>query len=952
LSVDVTLPEAGVALQSLLWDLDGDGRFGEASGSTLALSWEQLVDFGLNDDGIYQIGVEAIDDLGRSARAFTTLIIDNTPPTVTLGGNASTEVGQAYQLSFTATDPGDDHIREWRVNWGDGSPMEVFGSGATAAQHVFPTPGNFEIQVQPVDEDSAPDAYPPTQKSVIVAIAAAQVSAGGPYRIAEGAPLQLGAAAAGSVESYSWDINGDGIFGDAGGDSPWLSWDDLQNLPQNPIRNDGTFEVRVQATYSGPQGTVVVTSDPTMLTVDNTPPVATLVNNGPIDQGSTIFNHATQTREAAPLVVTVEFDPLTVDPSQDDRDAGFTFSFDFDNNGLFDGVDIIDSSSPSAVVPASLLGKSGTQTVRAVIKDDRGATEMFTEIVIREVAPILNLSGVATVVEGAPYSLELSATDPGDDEIERWIVDWGDGQVDSFDGPLQSLTHAFADNGLRTVTVTAIDEAGIYAETLEVLVTNAPPQLLDVALSATEIIEGDTVRLTGTIQDDGSEDSFRLFIDWGNGIRETFDFEAGATSFDVSHLYQDNPDGTDGDDYTISLTLTDKDGDSADATTSITVRNAAPSISDLGFATATVAQDGLVSLAGSYDDLGELDTHSVLIQWGDGTTSEADVDAEARTFSASHRYSQNIRGAATRTILATVTDNDQDFGTATIDVTIVGINEEPTGVIIDGALVQERAATGALIGSLTALDPDVDDTHTFDLLDDADGRFKLVGNQVLVADGALLDYSASTSHTILVRATDEGGLWVDELLTIVVENRLDLLDFDVQRGATQRSFIRYLDLVFDDEDSLNQLIAEQRIQLLFRGLDGTGAVDVSLANRIASSGGQLTIDFGALGIGDFEGLGTGASNRSNSGDGFYTLLLDLDGDGSYETTRSFYRLFGDVNGDRQVTDADVDQIFANYGVGENLDEDTDGDGRVNSIDRLLTFRARGRSLSDSIFIDD
>ncbi|MHC4511795.1 MAG: beta-propeller fold lactonase family protein [Planctomycetota bacterium] len=92
LQVNVTpLGSTGRLLGPVLWDLDGDGRFGEASGEILILSWEHLVDFGLSDDRVYQIGARATNEDGFTASAFTTLTIKNTPPTVTVTG-----AGQAF----------------------------------------------------------------------------------------------------------------------------------------------------------------------------------------------------------------------------------------------------------------------------------------------------------------------------------------------------------------------------------------------------------------------------------------------------------------------------------------------------------------------------------------------------------------------------------------------------------------------------------------------------------------------------------------------------------------------------------------------------------------------------------------------------------------------------------------------------------------------------------------
>ena len=73
---------------------------------------------------------------------------------------------------------------------------------------------------------------------------------------------------------------------------------------------------------------------------------------------------------------------------------------------------------------------------------------------------------------------------------------------------------------------------------------------------------------------------------------------------------------------------------------------------------------------------------------------------------------------------------------------------------------------------------------------------------------------------------------------------------------------------------------------------------------MTAANGGLSFDFGAQGI-------TGNRN-TNAGDGYYKIGLDLDGNGSFETEYAFYRLLGDVNGDRIVTSADDQAILAAF----------------------------------------
>ncbi len=59
-----------------------------------------------------------------------------------------------------------------------------------------------------------------------------------------------------------------------------------------------------------------------------------------------------------------------------------------------------------------------------------------------------------------------------------------------------------------------------------------------------------------------------------------------------------------------------------------------------------INEDGTATISGSFSDVGSLDTHTVTISWGDGTTSSASVDPVARTFTANHQYLDDALSAA------------------------------------------------------------------------------------------------------------------------------------------------------------------------------------------------------------------------------------------------------------------------------------------------------------------
>jgi len=196
---------------------------------------------------------------------------------------------------------------------------------------------------------------------------------------------------------------------------------------------------------------------------------------------------------------------------------------------------------------------------------------------------------------------------------------------------------------------------------------NAPPALSNVAAAPGAVNEGGTVTLSGQISDADAADSFVLRIDWGDGTTpQTVNLAAGATSFSVTHAYRDDsPTGTGSDPSTIALTLSDSGGASATFSTTVTVINVAPMLSAVVATPSTIVVGGTTTVGGSINDVGNLDPHSVMINWGDGSASATlNLAAGMTTFSASHQYA--TPGNFTVTISAT----DDDTGTAGANVVV------------------------------------------------------------------------------------------------------------------------------------------------------------------------------------------------------------------------------------------------------------------------------------------
>lgn len=95
----------------------------------------------------------------------------------------------------------------------------------------------------------------------------------------------------------------------------------------------------------------------------------------------------------------------------------------------------------------------------------------------------------------------------------------------------------------------------------------------------------------------------------------------------------------------------------------------------------------------------------------------------------------------------------------------------PTDILVTGGIIREQAPAGALVATLAAVDADAGETFTFaDVGTTPSDVFEIIGSEVRVRAGAVLDYETQSTHSLLVRVTDSTGETYDEEITINVSN--------------------------------------------------------------------------------------------------------------------------------------------------------------------------------------
>ncbi len=122
------------------------------------VTFESPSEIAFADDGLYAAVITLVDDEGSENTYRIDVEVSDVAPTInTIVSSSSVGVGESFAIQATATDPGQDHVGQWLIDWGDGSTEIHTGSLATA-QHQWAYSGYFNIGIQAINEDVTTEA--------------------------------------------------------------------------------------------------------------------------------------------------------------------------------------------------------------------------------------------------------------------------------------------------------------------------------------------------------------------------------------------------------------------------------------------------------------------------------------------------------------------------------------------------------------------------------------------------------------------------------------------------------------------------------------------------------------------------------------------------------------------------------------------------------------------------
>ena len=522
------------------------------------------------DNGTYAVRGKILDKDGGASEYGASVVVTNVAPTGTLANDGPVGEGSPTTVTFTASDasPADRGAGLHYAFACDGAPLDgaTYATSGTSAQTTcsYDDQGIFTVSARVFDKDGGATELTTTVTVNDVAptatfAAPGTVDEGAAFALTLSAPVDPSTGDTTAGFTYAFDCGAGAGYGD-----PTSS----ATATCTPA-DSGTVTVR---------GKIIdkdggASEYQAVVEVENVAPTATLVSDGPIDEGGSVLVHAGG----------------AFDPSAPDTAAGFHYAFSCTGADLASATY---ATSGTAAQTTCAFDDQGSFTVRArIIDKDGGFSEMTTTVSVNDVAPTAAFSASSPIGEGGSAVLSFEgAFDPsGADTTAGFRFAYAcDG------GSLAAATYATAsaeptascaydDNGTVTVRGRIIEKDDGFTEyTAVVLVLNVPPSAT--LTNAGPIDEGGAVTVSLSDPTDPSA------ADTGAGFTVAFACD-GVTFGDAGSSLQSSCAFGDSGSFTVLARVTDKDGGATTLATVVAVRNVAP--------TATLATSGPIVEGGT-----------------------------------------------------------------------------------------------------------------------------------------------------------------------------------------------------------------------------------------------------------------------------------------------------------------------------------------------------------------
>jgi hypothetical protein len=331
--------------------------------------------------------------------------------------------------------------------------------------------------------------------------------------------------------------------------------------------------------------------------------------------------------------------------------------------------------------------------------------------------------------------------------------------MDSFD---------FEAKSSYSIRVRSTDPAGLFFEKiLTITVNNTNESPTDISLSNSTVPEnspsGTVVGNLTTSDPEGG--TFAYFLVSGAGSTHNAQFRILGTALQLAAPFSFEANTQ----FTIRVRTLDSGGLAFDKVLTITAQNVNEAPTNLTISDATVDENQPIGTEVGRFTTTDPDANSSFsygLYPAPGSTDYTKFQIQGNRLLTREAF--NFETKRTYTFRVRSFDNGGLWIEKPFTITVDNVNEAPSQIALSNNKIAERTPAGRTIGNFTGADPDANTTLTWSLVPGAldNAKFRVVGNQLRTS--AALDFETDPSHTILVRARDNGGLSLLKAFTIDV----------------------------------------------------------------------------------------------------------------------------------------------------------------------------------------
>lgn len=313
------------------------------------------------------------------------------------------------------------------------------------------------------------------------------------------------------------------------------------------------------------------------------------------------------------------------------------------------------------------------------------------------------------------------------------------------------------DRGLTTLNRSKYFSAFIECD-IVVSVPNRTPS--DIFLSNTSPLENQTFVGNLTATDPDIEDPLVYSVVAGFGDAASFQVVGSnalhfvaAPNFEVKNQYSVKIRVTDSSDtfYEEAFTINVVDVNEAPTNIALSVNTINENLS---------INTVIGTLSASDEDAGASHTFSIV----GGDTNSFNINGNQ--LRSSEVFNHEAKASYSVTVRAT--DNGGLTYDKSLNISVLNVNETPTGIALSNNTISEYVAVNTVVGVLTTTDPDGSDTFTYSLIGGNTSLFNINGNQL--RSSAIFDWEGVNSYSLTVRSTDAGGLQTQATFSINIAN--------------------------------------------------------------------------------------------------------------------------------------------------------------------------------------